>query len=256
MIHPTASIDPSARLDDGVVVGPWSVIGAEVGIGAGTRIDSHVVVTGPTRIGRDNRFHPFSSIGGDPQDKKFAGETSLLEIGDGNVVREYCTLNRGTGHGGGVTRIGDGNWIMAYCHVAHDCMVGSSVVMANGSTLAGHVSVGDHVTLGAFTVVHQFCKVGAHAFTAMGTVVLKDVPPFVTVSGNSAAAHGLNTEGLRRRGFSPEAIRALRRAYKVLYRQALTVEQAVAQLVENEKDSPEVMAMVEFVRAATRGIVR
>ena len=256
MIHPTASIDPSARLDDGVVVGPWSVIGAEVEIGAGTRIDSHVVVTGPTRIGRDNRFHPFSSIGGDPQDKKFAGETSLLEIGDGNVVREYCTLNRGTGHGGGVTRIGDGNWIMAYCHVAHDCMVGSSVVMANGSTLAGHVSVGDHVTLGAFTVVHQFCKVGAHAFTAMGTVVLKDVPPFVTVSGNSAAAHGLNTEGLRRRGFSPEAIRALRRAYKVLYRQALTVEQAVAQLVENEKDSPEVMAMVEFVRAATRGIVR
>ena len=256
MIHPTAIVHEGAVLADDVEIGPWSVIGADVEVGAGTRIDAHVVLEGPTRIGRENRFHPFSSIGSDPQDKKFSGERSRLEIGDRNTVREYCTLNRGTAHGGGVTRIGDDNWIMAYCHVAHDCIVGSGTVMANGSTLAGHVEIGDHVTCGAFTVVHQFCKIGAHAFTAMGTVVFKDVPPFVTVAGNSAQPYGLNTEGMRRRGFSPEAIRALRRAYKVLYRQALTAEQAVAQLAESEADSAEVMKLLEFVRGSTRGIVR
>ncbi len=256
MIHPSAVIDPGARLAEDVHVGPWCCIGADVDIASGTRLDSHVVVQGPTRIGPDNHFHAFSSIGGDPQDKKYAGERSRLEIGARNVVREYCTLNRGTEHGGGVTRIGDDNWIMAYCHVAHDCQVGSHVVMANGSTLAGHVEIGDHATCGAFTVIHQFCKIGAHAFTAMGTVVLKDVPPFVMVSGNSARVHGLNTEGLRRRGFSADAIRSLRAAYKVIYRQALTVEQALERLSEDGADSPEVMTLVAFVRNATRGIVR
>lgn len=256
MIHPGAIIDPAARIAEDVHIGPWCSVGADVEIGAGTRLDSHVVVSGPTRIGRDNRFHAFSCIGGDPQDKKFAGERSRLEIGDRNVVREYCTLNRGTDPGGGVTRIGDDNWIMAYCHVAHDCDVGNHVVMANGSTLAGHVSLGDHVTCGAFTVVHQFCKLGTLAFTAMGTVIFKDVPPFVTVSGNSAKVHGLNTEGLRRRGFSADTIRALRSAYKTVYRNALTVEQAVAELTRSDADTPEVMMLVEFVRKATRGIVR
>ena len=256
MIHPTAIVDPGARLADDVEIGPWSIIGADVEIGAGTRIDSHVVIEGPTSIGRDNRFHAFGSIGGDPQDKKFAGERSRLEVGDRNTVREYCTLNRGTAHGGGVTRIGDDNWIMAYCHVAHDCVVGSHTVMANASTLAGHVEVGDYVTCGAFTVVHQFCKIGSHAFTAMGTVVFKDVPPFVTVAGNSAEPHGLNSEGLRRRGIDAETIRALRRAYKVIYRQALTLEQAQAELAESGNGCAEVGMLLEFLRASTRGIVR
>ena len=203
MIHSSAVVDRGAELQSDVEVGPFSVIGPGVVLGAGTRVGSHVVIEGPARIGERNRIHSFSTLGGAPQDKKYRGESSTLEIGDGNVIREYCTFNRGTAGGGMVTRVGSGNWVMAYVHIAHDCKVGSDNVMANGTTLAGHVEVEDCVTFGAFTVVHQFCRIGAHAFSAMGTVILKDVPPFVTVAGNSASPHGLNTEGLKRRGFRP-----------------------------------------------------
>ncbi len=254
MIHETALIDPAAALDEGVHVGPYSVLGAGVTVGAGTRIGPHVVIKGETRIGRDNRIAQFSSIGDDPQDRKYDGEPSRLEIGDGNVIREFCTFNRGTAGGGGVTRIGSHNWIMAYVHVAHDCLVGDHVTMANCATLAGHVRVDDHVTLGAFTVVHQFCAIGRHAFSAMGTVVFKDVPPFVMVAGNSARAHGLNSEGLRRQGVGPDVMRALKDAYRTVYRRGLTVEQAL-EVLEREPAS-EVAAMAAFLRASGRGIVR
>jgi UDP-N-acetylglucosamine acyltransferase len=254
MIHETAVVDPKAALDEGVHVGPYSVIGEGVEVGAGTSIGAHVVVKGRTRIGRDNRIVQFNSIGDDPQDKKYAGEVSRLEIGDRNVIREFCTFNRGTAGGGGVTRIGSGNWIMAYVHVAHDCTVGDGVTLANGVQLAGHVRVEDHVTLGALTVVHQFCAIGRHAFSAMGTVVFKDVPPFVLVAGNSARAKGLNSEGLRRRGVSPAVMRALKDAYKSVYRSGLTVEEALEALVAHDVD--EVRAMASFLRGSTRGIVR
>lgn len=254
MIHPSAIIDSSASLDEGVHVGPYSVIGAQVEIGAGTRIDSHVVINGATRIGRNNRIAQFNSIGDDPQDKKYNGEETVLEIGDNNVIREFCTFNRGTVGGGGVTRIGDDNWIMAYVHIAHDCVVGNQVTMANGSTLAGHVSVGDGVTLGAFTVVHQFCSIGAYSFSAMSTVVFKDVPPYLMIAGNSAKPHGLNNEGLKRRGFAPEVRRELKDAYRNLYRRSLSLEQALEAL--DAQDCAQVAVMSEFVRASTRGIVR
>lgn len=254
MIHSTAIIDPAASLDEGVTVGPYSVIGNGVEVGAGTRIDSHVVINGPTRIGRNNRIAQFNSIGDDPQDKKFGGEHTLLEIGDGNVIREFCTFNRGTAGGGGATRVGDDNWVMAYVHVAHDCTVGNKVTLANGSTLAGHVRLDDHVTLGAFTVVHQFCAIGAHAFSAMGTVVFKDVPPFLMIAGNSAKPHGLNIEGLKRRGFSSETLRALKNAYRTLYRKGLPLEHALASL--DAEGLTEVSAMVAFIRESGRGIVR
>ena len=254
MIHPSAIVDPGATLGEDVHVGPYCVIGQDVSIGDGTRIGPHVVIKGETRIGRGNRISQFNSIGDDPQDKKFDGEASRLEIGDHNTIREFCTFNRGTGGGGGVTRIGSHNWIMAYVHVAHDCEVGDHVTLANGATLAGHVRVEDHVTLGAFTVIHQFCAIGAHAFSAMGTVVFKDVPPFLMIAGNSARPHGLNSEGLRRRGFASETVRAIKAAYKSVYRQGLTLEQALQAL--DGQPVPEVEAFAAFVRASTRGIVR
>jgi UDP-N-acetylglucosamine acyltransferase len=254
VIHPSAIIDSGAIVDPSAEVGPYSVIGADVEIGPGTSIGAHVVVKGPTRIGRDNRIHPFCSLGGDPQDKKFRDEYALLEIGDRNTIREYCTFNRGTEGGGGVTRIGSDNWIMAYVHVAHDCVVGNHITMANGATLAGHVVVEDFVTFGAFTVVHQFCSIGAHSFFAMGTVVFKDVPPYLMVAGNSASPHGLNSEGLRRRGFSPESVRGIKQAYRHLYRQGLGLEQAVEAIEAIEV--PEAAHMAAFVRASSRGIVR
>lgn len=256
MIHASAIVDSGARLAPGVSIGPWSVIGPDVEIGADTWVGPHVVIEGPARIGRDNRIYQFNSIGGIPQDKKFRGEHSLLEIGDRNVIREYCTFNRGTEGGGGVTRVGDDNWIMAYVHIAHDCQVGDHNVFANAATLAGHVVVEDHVTLGAFTVVHQFCAIGAYSFSAMGSVVFKDVPPFVTVAGNSAKPHGLNTEGLRRQRMSPETLRWLRRAYKALYMHGLTLEQALAQLREMGERCREVERLVEFLARSGRGIVR
>lgn len=256
MIHPTAIIDPGARLASGVSVGAYSVIGAGVEIGAGTWIGPHVVINGSTRIGRNNRIYQFSSVGEVPQDKKYAGENTLLEIGDGNVIRESCTINRGTVQGGGVTRIGNNNWIMAYVHIAHDCIIGNETVFANNASLAGHVTVNDYVIIGGFTLVHQFCAVGAYAFTAMGSAISKDVPPYLMVSGHMAKPHGLNTEGLKRRGFGPETISQLRRAYKILYRSNHTVEQALEQLRSLVPECAEVGPLVEFLEKTTRGIVR
>ena len=255
MIHPSAIVDASARLADDVEVGPGAIVDAEVSVGSGTRIGPHVVIRGPTTIGRNNRIFASSSLGEEPQDKKFRGEVTRLEIGDDNVIREFCTFNRGT-RASGVTRLGDRNWIMAYVHIAHDCQVGSDIVMANGTTLAGHVEVGDWVTFGGFSMVHQFCAVGAHSFSAMGTVILKDVPPYVTVSGNFARAHGLNREGLKRRGYRPEQIQELRRAYRILYRQGKSLEQAVAALAAPAEQSEEVRNLREFLLRSQRGIVR
>ena len=256
MIHPQAIVDPSARLADDVKVGPFSVIGADVEIGAGSVIASHVVIDGPTRIGRDNKIYSFASVGGDPQDKKYAGEATRLEIGDGNVIREYCTISRGTTQDASLTRIGDDNWIMAYVHIAHDCNVGSHTILANSATLAGHVTLEDNVILGGFTLVHQFCKIGEHSFTAMNSVISKDVPPYLMVSGHMAKPHGLNTEGLKRRGFDRETLAALRRAYKAIYRSGLTLEQASEKLAEMAQDSTEIGQMLAFIGASGRGIIR
>ena len=256
MIHPSACVDTSARLAERVEVGPGAVIGAGVSIGAGTRIGPCAVIRGPTAIGRNNRIFQFCSIGDEPQDKKYVGEVSRLEIGDDNVIREFCTLNRGTGGGGGITRVGDRNWIMAYVHVAHDCRVGCDNVMANGTTLAGHVEVGDWVTFGAYSVVHQFCAIGSHSFSAMGSVVLKDVPPFVTVAGNFARPHGLNSEGLRRRGYEPDRIQALRAAYRTIYRRGFRIDEAIGGLAELSTRSGDVRELREFLLHSKRGIVR
>ncbi len=256
MIHPTAIIDPGARLATGVSVGAYSIIGADVAVGENTWIAPHVVISGSTRIGRDNKIYQFSSIGAAPQDKKYAGEKTLLEIGDSNVIREGCTINRGTAQGGGITRIGNNNWIMAYVHIAHDCIIGDGIVFANNASLAGHVTVQDYVILGGFTLVHQFCIVGAYAFTAMASVISKDVPPYLMVSGHMAKPHGLNTEGLKRHGFSSDTISQLRRAYKILYRSNCTVEQALEKLRELEQGCPEVTRWLEFLRNTTRGIIR
>lgn len=256
MIHPTAVIDPGARLAAGVSVGAYSVIEADVEIGENTWIAPHVVISGPTRIGRNNKIYQFSSIGAVPQDKKFAGEKTLLEIGDGNVIRESCTINRGTMQGGGITRIGNNNWIMAYVHIAHDCIIGNHVVFANNASLAGHVTIHDYVILGGFTLVHQFCVVGTYAFTAMASAISKDVPPYLMVSGHMAKPHGLNTEGLKRHGFSANTISQLRRAYKILYRSNYTVEQALENLRILEQECSEVGKWVEFLGNTTRGIIR
>ena len=256
MIHPSAFVDASARLAEGVEIGPGAVIEARVAVGAGTRIGPHTVVRGPTAIGCNNRIFQFCSIGDAPQDKKYAGEASRLEIGDDNVIREFCTLNRGTAGGGGLTRVGDRNWIMAYVHVAHDCRVGCDNVMANGTTLAGHVEVGNWVTFGAGSVVHQFCAIGSHSFFAMGSVVTKDVPPFVTVAGNFARPHGLNSEGLRRRGYDPDRIQALRTAYRTIYRRGFRTDQAIAGLAELSTRSGEVRELRDFLLRSKRGIVR
>lgn len=256
MIHPSAIVSPGARLGIGVVVGPYAVVGEGVQVGDRTRIDSHAVVQGPTRLGADNHLHPFVSVGGDPQDKKYDGTPTRLEVGDRNVIREYCTVHRGTRGGGGVTRLGDDNWIMAYVHVAHDCRIGSNTVLASYTGLAGHVTVDDHAVLGGLTVVHQFCMIGRYAFTAMGSVILKDVPPYVTVSGNAATAHGINREGLRRAGFEAETIRALHRAYRLIYRNGLRVPEALERLEELRAGCPEVGPLIEFLAASGRGIVR
>ena len=256
MIHPTAIIDGSAKIGSGVAIGPYSVIGEGVEIGDETWIGPLVVIQGPTRIGRRNRIYQFNSIGDVPQDKKFEGETSSLEIGDGNTIREYCTFNRGTRHGGGITRVGDDNWIMAYVHVAHDCQVGSGVVMANNATLAGHVQVEDHAILGGFTGVHQFCRIGQHSFSAISSVIVKDVPPFTLVAGNTAKPTGLNKEGLRRHGFSAEEVSTLNSAYRIVYRDGLLLRDALTRLEELAEESRKVAAFAEFIRRSERGIVR
>lgn len=256
MIHSQAIIDPDAHLAKDVSVGPFSVIGAGVEIGEGTVIDSHVVINGPTRIGRENKIYSFAAIGGDPQDKKYAGEATELEIGDRNVIREYCTISRGTTQDVGITHIGNDNWIMATVHIAHDCQIGNHTIFANSTTLAGHVIIEDYVILGGFTLVHQFCKVGTHCFTGMNSVISKDVLPFLMVSGHMAKPHGLNTEGLKRRGFSSDALSQLRKAYKIIYRSGNTLTQAVSQLEPMAESCDEIAQLLMFIKASTRGIVR
>jgi UDP-N-acetylglucosamine acyltransferase len=255
-IHPSALVHPGAKLAADVSVGAFSVIGDLVEIGARTRIGPHVVIEGPTRIGSDNQFFQFSSIGAAPQDKKYGNEPTCLEIGDRNVIREFCTLNRGTSQDSGITRIGNDNWIMAYVHVAHDCVVGDHTIFANNAQLAGHVWVEDHAILGGFTVVHQFVRIGAHSITAMGTILLQDIPPYVTAAGNTAKPHGINSEGMKRRGFAPAAIAAVKRAYKTLYKSGLTLEEARVELVRQGEQHPEVRAFVEFIAQAKRGLIR
>lgn len=260
LIHPTAVIDPAARLDSSVAVGPYAVIGPHVQIAAGTSIGAHVVVEGRTSIGIDNVFFPFSAIGGAPQDKKYAGEPTYLEIGERNTIREFCTFNLGTAQDEGVTRVGDDNWIMAYVHVAHDCQVGSRTIFANNATLAGHVHVGDWVILGGFSAVHQFCKIGAHAMLGMNTSLSQDVPPFVLLSGNPAAPYGINIEGLKRRGFTREQIGALRAAYKTIYKSGMTLDEAKTSIGAQAAALPDaaahLLALRDFLAQSTRGIVR
>ena len=256
MIDARAVIAPGAKIWPGASVGPYSIIGAQVEIGAGTWIGPHVVITGRTRIGRDNKIFQFASLGEEPQDKKYAGEDTALEIGDRNVIREYCTISRGTAQGGGITQVGNDNWIMAYVHIAHDCKVGHQAIFANSASLAGHVAVEDYAILGGFTLVHQFCAIGAHCFCGMGSVISKDVPPYTMMSGNPVRAHGLNSEGLKRRGFSAETLRQLREAYKILYKSKLTLVQAITRLKEMQHECAEIGVLVAFLERATRGIVR
>jgi UDP-N-acetylglucosamine acyltransferase len=260
LIHPSAIIDPRAQLDSTVEVGPYSIVGPHVSIGARTVVGPHVVIEGHTTIGEDNKFFQFSSIGAAPQDKKWSGEPTRLEVGDRNTVREFCTFNLGTAQDAGVTRLGSDNWISAYVHLAHDCQVGSNTIFSNNAQLAGHVEVGDWAILSGYAGVHQFCKIGAHAFVGMYTSLTQDVPPFVLVSGNPAGARGVNIEGLKRRGFTRAQIDAIRAAYKAVYRSGLTLEEAKAALAEMEAGDPDSAAQVrafrEFLGSATRGIVR
>ena len=256
MIHPTAIIEPGARLAEGVSVGAYSIVGKDVTIGERTAIGPHVTIEGRVKIGRDNRIFQFSAIGGPPQDKKYAGEDTSVEIGDGNTIREYVTINRGTMGDAKVTRLGDDNWIMAYVHLAHDCQVGSHTIFANLSQLAGHVHVGDWAILGGATHCHQFVKVGAHSFTGIDTFLDRDLPPYVKAAGSRAAPFGINSAGLRRRGFAEDTIVAIKRAYKTLYRQGLSAEEARKELEKQAAAVPEVRTLVEFLDASTRGIIR
>ena len=257
MIDASAIVHPDATLDSDVSIGPYSIIGADVSIGSGSVIGSHVVINGPTKIGPNNKIFHFCSIGEDPQDKKYIKEkNSTLEIGAGNTVREYVSINRGTNDGGGKTIIGDDNWIMAYVHVAHDCVVGNETVFANNVTLAGHVIIDDFVILGGFTGVHQFCRVGSYSFSAISSVIVKDVPPYVLVSGNSAKPSGLNREGLKRHGFDSDTINILRKAYKAIYRDGLILKDALKVLSDLASESDKVEVMRAFIASSQRGIVR
>ena len=256
LIHPSALIDPSAEIDEEVSIGAFSIIGPDVRIGRGTSVGSHVIIKSSTRIGQDNRIFQFSSIGEDPQDKKYAGESTFLEIGDRNVIREYVTLNRGTAQDAVATKIGSDNLLMAYTHVAHDCQIGDHVIMANASSLGGHVHLEDWAILGGFSIVHQFCRIGAHCFTGMGSVISKDVPPYVTIGGHPARPHGINKEGLKRRDFSSEEIREILNAYKILYKSGLPLEQAHQRLEEMAEQQPVIRRMSEFLTSCTRSIVR
>ncbi len=256
LIHATAIIDPKAELAESVEVSPYSVIGPDVQIDSGTWIGPHVVIQGPTRIGKDNRIFQFNSLGECPQDKKYNGEPTELHIGDRNVIRENCTFNRGTIQDIGKTVLGDDNWIMAYVHLAHDCVVGNHTVFANGATLAGHVTIDDYVILGGFSMVHQFCHIGKFAFTAMGTAVGKDVPPYVIVSGEPGVPRSVNREGLKRNGFSKQSIQNIRDAYRILYRSRLDYQDALQQLQEDYPDRPEITLFIEFCRKSVRGVIR
>lgn len=237
-------------------MGPYAIIGPDVRIHAGCEIGPHAVIKGPTRIGENNRIHQFASLGDDPQDKKYKGEPTRLEIGSGNIIREYVSINRGTVQDRGFTRVGSDNWLMAYAHIAHDCIVGNKAVFANNASLAGHVRVDDFAVLGGFTLVHQFCAIGAHAFSSFGSVVSKDIPPYVMVSGNPAHAHGVNTEGLRRHQFNAAEIENIRKAYRIVYRSGATLEEAQARLADELGQCSEILRLIEFLSRQTRGIVR
>ena len=256
MIDARAIIAPEAQLAPDVTVGPFSIVGPHVRIGARTVIGPHVVVNGPTTIGEDNRIFQFASIGDAPQDKKYRGEPTRLVIGDRNVFRESCTINRGTSHDKGVTTIGSDNLFMAFSHVAHDCVIGNNTVFANSVAMGGHVEVGDWVILGGLTAIHQFIKIGAHAFLGGGAILSRDVPPYVMVAGNPAVPHGVNAEGLKRRGFGEEQIRHIREAYRIIYRSDLKLSDALARLTELAAEQPEIQAFVDFIHASTRSLVR
>lgn len=255
-IHPTAIVDRGAELADGVTVGPYAIIGPGVTIGPGTTVGTHAVLKGPTRIGADNRIFQFASIGDDPQDKKYAGEPTRLEIGDRNTFREFCTVNRGTSQDRGVTQIGHDNWIMAYVHIAHDCLVGNDVIFSNNATLAGHVEVADHVICSGFSAVHQFCRLGAHCFLGGFAAITRDVPPYVMVAGQPSAPHGINTEGLKRRGFDADQLRNLKEAYRILYRDGLQLAEARQKLAALAGSQPELQVIVEFIDKSERGLIR
>ena len=257
LIHPSALVDSTARLGTGVRIGAFTSIGAGVEIGDGTVIGSHCSITGPTRIGRDTHFFGHAAVGGDPQDKKFAGERTELAIGDRNLIREFVTINRGTGSGSGITRIGDDNWLLAYTHVAHDCVVGDNCVFSNNSTLAGHVEIGDWAIMSGFAGVHQFCRIGAHAFLGMGVLVSGDVPPYTMVAGDAQGRpRGINSEGLKRRGFDSERIGAIKRAYRTLYVAGLPLAEARLQLAEQARDSDDVRALLDFIDGSERPLLR
>lgn len=256
MIHPSAIVDANTKIADDVEVGPFSVIGPGVEIGSGTVIGPHVVIKGPCFIGKDNKILQFASIGEDPQDKKYAGEPTKLIIGDRNLIRESCTINRGTVQGGGITSIGSDNWIMAYVHIAHDCIIGDGTIFANGTTFAGHVTVEDYVILGGFTMVHQFVVLGKHCFTGINSIVLKDIPPYVMTSGQPAAPHGLNTEGLKRHGFNTDAIKKIKQAYKILYKEKHLFAEAKDKIRDMSEDCEELKAFSLFLENSQRGVVR
>ncbi|MDB6096831.1 MAG: Acyl-[acyl-carrier-protein]--UDP-N-acetylglucosamine O-acyltransferase [Francisellaceae bacterium] len=256
MIDKNAVIDPKAQINKDVHIGPFSVIGPDVEIDSGTWIGPHVVIRGPTKIGKNNKIYQFASIGEATQDKKYKGEPTRLEIGNGNIFRECSTVHRGTLQGGSITKIGNDNLFMAYSHIAHDCQIGNYTVFSNNASIAGHVIIGDYASLGGFVGVHQFCKIGAHSFAAGGTIILKDVPPFIMVSGYPAEAHGLNTVGLERRGYSSECLAALKRAYKIVFRKNLTIEDAIEELKKMVEETPEVQSLINFLGESERGIIR
>ncbi len=256
MIHPSALVDPKAKIADNVSIGPFSVIGPDVEIGEGTVVGPHVVINGHTQIGKNNQIFQFASVGEANQDKKYKGEPTKTIIGDNNVIRESCTIHRGTVQDIGETRIGNNNLFMAYVHIAHDCVIADNCIFANHVTVAGHVHIDDWVIMAGFTGVHQFCKIGAHAFTAISSIVVKDIPPFVMADGHSARPRGLNKEGLRRRGFTPEAIRAIQKAYKIYYRENRLSAEALAEIKNQYADVAEVMQFVEFIEQSERGVIR
>ena len=256
MIHPQAVVDPRAEIGADVDIGPFTVIGPEVVIGNKTWIGPHAVIQGPTRIGQNNKIFQFASLGEVPQDLKFGGERTVLEIGDRNVFREFCTVHRGTAGGGGVTRIGNDNLFMAYVHIAHDCRIADHTVFANCASLAGHVEIGNYAVLGGFTGIHQFCRVGDHYMTGAATVAVQDIPPYVLAAGNGARPYGINVTGLRRRGFSTEGIHMLKRAYKILYKSGLRLEEAIAQIEELVPEHPELDVLACFLKVEGRGIIR
>jgi UDP-N-acetylglucosamine acyltransferase len=256
VIHQQAIVDPEAKIGKNVDIGAFSIIGQDVHIGDGTWIGPHVVISGPTRIGEKNKIYQFSSLGEAPQHQGYKGEETRLEIGDRNIIREYCTINRAIAEGGRVTKVGNDNFLMAYVHIAHDCNVGNNTIFANCASLAGHVEVGDYTIFGGFTLIHQFCRVGPHCMTGIGLITFKDIPPYVLAAGNTAVPHGINVRGLKRRNFKPEAIDALKRAYKTVYKSGLKLSEAIEKLDLNAGEFEETDQFVSFIRSSKRGIIR